>query len=560
MPSLTSPAFGRLVKALKQHKTTCTVVESCCGGLINASIMAQPGASAVYWGGSVAYNTKRAKPFLLNDDTLHQQLTKPFAEEDTTNKNDGTLPGVESDKDRYIQSKLDWTRQTALAFCEQAGTDFAIAEGGAAGPTFRPAGLTTGFVVVAVAARMPDTNKVEVVRQQVIESETNDRQANMRLFADEAAKLALEAVVHVHGAAVDEQADQVEVAEKVDAAPHEISRFDRATQLRSDPDALASMAGQAQYVVLHRNLSLFLVADNSVGDGHSRELAFLRQDQIDAVCASCSGLRKETTFLGLLDGQQPVFGVDFLMEKDKTPSTDALHQAISAVSEGVDTVFEDTRTVAPLLSPATADNELVLHATALAQWQRRAPFCPACGGQTTLVDGGTSRKCSSCSQQSWPRQDPSMIAVISSRDQQRVLLARSPRHPERMYTALAGFVEAGETMEKAVAREVYEETGIRIDLESVRYVKSQPWPFPQSAMLGFLATADESQKLNIDTDELVAAQWFDKAQVQAATTVPGPVMQHDVAAAAIKANPSLEILIPPKGVLARTLLDAWLHR
>jgi NADH pyrophosphatase NudC (nudix superfamily)/nicotinamide mononucleotide (NMN) deamidase PncC len=547
MPSLTSPAFGRLVKALKQQKATCTVVESCCGGLINSSIMAQPGASAVYWGGSVAYNTKRAKPFLLNDDALHQQLTLTKPLQDEENKN-----GAESEKDRYIESKLNWTRQTALAFCEQAGTDFCIAEGGAAGPTFRLAGLTTGFVVVAVAARMPD-NRVELVRQQVIESKTADRQANMRLFADEAAKLALEAVVEVRGVA-----GEVNVAEGAgdSGTQTESPIFDRATHLRSDADALASMAPRAHYVVLHKHLALFRAPDGT-DDEHSRKLAFLREDQISAVCAS-TGSRKQTTFLGLLDGQQPVFGVDLLLENDGA-STDSLHQVISDVYDA-ETVFEDTRTVAPLLSPATADNELVLHATALAQWQRRAPFCPACGGQTTLVDGGTSRKCNSCGQQSWPRQDPSMIAVISSRDQQRVLLARSKRHPERMHTALAGFVEAGETMEKAVAREVYEETGIRIDLESVQYVTTQPWPFPQSTMIGFTATADETQPLNIDTNELLAAAWFDKAQVHAATTVTGPVMQHDAAAAAIRANPSLELLVPPKGVLARTLIETWLNR
>lgn len=572
MPSaLTSPAFGRLVKSLQQHKATVTVVESCCGGLINASIMAQPGASKVYWGGSVAYNTKKAKPFLLNDETLHQKLTTT-----TTMTSTMTTSSVESrsEKDNYVQSKMDSTFQTALAFCEQAGTDFCIAEGGAAGPTFRPEGLTTGFAVVAVAARMPD-NSVAVVRQEVIESNTNDRAFNMRLFADEAAKLALEAVVQVRGsesvADADEQAE--ESAPAAPAPPLERPQFDRATQLRSDPDVLAAMASTAQYVVLHRHLSLFKAADKSVGDGHSRALAFLREDQIDAVCASISGARKETTFLGLLDNgqqhQQPVFGVDFIVAGgDVKTSSVVLHQAIRDVmmSDDADadvnheTVLEDTRTVAPLLSPATADNELVLHATALAQWQRRAPFCPACGGQTTLLDGGTSRKCNTCSQQSWPRQDPSMIAVISSRCGQRVLLGRSPRHPELMFTALAGFVEAGETMEKAVAREVYEETGVRIDLDSVQYVKSQPWPFPQSCMIGFLATADETQELNVDTNELVAAQWFDKAQVQAATGVPGPVMQPAVAAAAIEANPGLELLIPPKGVLARTLLDAWLNR
>ena len=152
-----------------------------------------------------------------------------------------------------------------------------------------------------------------------------------------------------------------------------------------------------------------------------------------------------------------------------------------------------------------------------------------------------------------------MITVVSSRDGERVLLARSPRHPERMHTALAGFVEAGETMERAVAREVFEETGVRVDLDSVQYVASQPWPFPQSTMIGFIAQADETQELNIDPNEIVEARWFDRSEVQAATQVEGPVMQHEVAKAAIEADPSLKLLVPPRGVLARTLLERWLN-
>ena len=151
-----------------------------------------------------------------------------------------------------------------------------------------------------------------------------------------------------------------------------------------------------------------------------------------------------------------------------------------------------------------------------------------------------------------------MIVVVSSRDGERVLLARSPRHPERMHTALAGFVEAGETMERAVAREVFEETGVRIDVESVKYVASQPWPFPQSTMIGFIAQADESQELKIDLNEIVEARWFDRGEVHEATKVEGAVMQHEVARNAVEADPSIQLLIPPRGVLARTLLEAWL--
>mmetsp|Transcript_29609 Transcript_29609/g.87785 ORF Transcript_29609/g.87785 Transcript_29609/m.87785 type:complete len:237 (-) Transcript_29609:60-770(-) len=174
--------------------------------------------------------------------------------------------------------------------------------------------------------------------------------------------------------------------------------------------------------------------------------------------------------------------------------------------------------------------------------------------------GGTARKCSGCGAVSWPRQDPSMIVVISNRADTRVLLGRSRRHAPRMHTALAGFVEAGETFERAVAREAYEETGVRVDVDSVSYVGSQPWPFPQSAMIGFMARADDRQELNIDTNELVEAAWFDREQVRRAAEVRGPLMRRDVAERVLRDDPSLELLIPPRGVIARTLIEAWLER
>ena len=161
---------------------------------------------------------------------------------------------------------------------------------------------------------------------------------------------------------------------------------------------------------------------------------------------------------------------------------------------------------------------------------------------------------------SWPRQDPSMIALISSRDQQRVLLARSPRHPTGVHTVLAGFVEAGETMEGAVAREVFEETGVLIDQGSVRYIGTQPWPFPQSTMIGFTATADDlSQDIVIDPKEIVSAHWFEKEDVAYAAGVPGATMQKAVAEDALRKDPSLKLLVPPRGVIARKLIDTWLN-
>ena len=436
---------------------------------------------------------------------------------------------VESEADRYVRSKLEWTRSTAIAFCETLGTDYAIAEGGAAGPTFRPKGLDRGFAAVAIAARDNDGN-VKLVKQQIIRSTHADRVANMRLFADRAAELALEVIK------ADEN-DEIINNAKTPLVRH----LDRATHLRSNSDALDAMARTAKYVVLQGNVALFR---------EGWELAKLNLEQIKIISAE-TGARPVTTFLGLLDGHEAVFGVDF-QEVD----ANQVGSVAAKVSGGAE--FGDTRTGAPLLSPI--HNELVLHATALAQWQRSHPFCSACGSPTTLIDGGTCRKCTSCGLKSWPRQDPSMIAVISSRNKERVLLGRSLRHPPRMHTALAGFVEAGETFEKAVAREVYEETGVRIDEDSVRYIGSQPWPFPQSIMIGFVATADETQPLNVNFNELVEAAWFDRGQVEKAAAVPGAVMRKEIAEAALLADPSLELLIPPKGVIARTLLDTWLDR
>ena len=129
-----------------------------------------------------------------------------------------------------------------------------------------------------------------------------------------------------------------------------------------------------------------------------------------------------------------------------------------------------------------------------------------------------------------------------------------------MHTVLAGFVEAGETFEAAVARETWEETGILLDVGSIRYEGSQPWPFPQSCMIGFSATADAEQPLAIDETELLNAAWFDREQVMAASEVKGATMQHKVAEEILQRDPNLSLLIPPKGVIARKLIDGWLAR
>ena len=522
MSALTSAAFRRLVAALKGKKQTCAVVESSCGGIIQGSIMAIPGSSAVFWGGTVAYNTRKSRPILLNDAALHSALKEPLER-----------GSAESSAELYIRSKMEHTRLAAAAYCEQMGTHFAIAEAGATGPTFRPEGIDLGFTVIAVAARCANTGEVSIVRQDVVRSPHADREKNMRIFADAAARLALDAV----------QEDGLEGndSSNTDRHSHGERRLDRATKLRANTEELTELAASGKYVVLRGNQSLF---------GENFELAILDKKEVDLI-RSESGAESQMTFLGIVGGNQAFFGVDLLGGTE-----DAVDKAAVDCFEGAH--FSDTRTSAPLLPPL--QNELVLHATALSQWQRRNSFCPSCGGRTSLIHGCTCLRCEKCGGLSWPRQDPSMIAVVQSRDGNKILLARSKRHPPRLHTALAGFVEAGETFEKAVAREVFEETGVRIDEDSVEYIGSQPWPFPQSCMIAFNATADDEQPLNLDPDEIVEGRWFHKDEVRAATAVPGPTMRKAAAEVAIRENPDLPLLVPPKGVIARTLIDTWLDR
>lgn len=490
--------------------------------------MAQPGSSSVFYGGTVSYNTQRARPLLLNDAKLHETLTK--------------LPSVKHPKfsERYVQSKVEHTQHVAKAYCEKMGTDYAIAESGASGPTFRPSEMNQGFAAIAVARRDEDTGVISIVKQDVIRSNHNNRVLNMRIFADGAAKLALEAIEEdtVIGASSRNASDTTSSHSSSPQADGDEDGYayhlDRATKLRTNAEALSKMEKQAKYVVLRGGQSLF--TDESLS-----ELNFLDYNKLQSII-NATGAKVNKTFLGILNEEQVFFAAD-LFGGNEDFSNEDYH-------------FSDTRTGAPLLSPL--HNELALHAMALAQWQRKNKYCTVCGSKTELIHGNTCLKCSSCDTMSWPRQDPSMICAVTSRSGDHILLAHSPRHPPMLHTVLAGFIEAGESFEKGVAREVYEECGIRIDPDSVEYIGSQPWPFPQSCMIGFRATADETQALNIDEDELVMARWFHKEEVRAASLVEGATMRRDVAQAAVAVDPSLSLLIPPKGVIARRLIDTWL--
>jgi NAD+ diphosphatase len=159
-----------------------------------------------------------------------------------------------------------------------------------------------------------------------------------------------------------------------------------------------------------------------------------------------------------------------------------------------------------------ADAGLLAHASALEQWHARHTHCPLCGAATVVAMGGHVRRCVDDGSEHHPRTDPAVIMLVTD-DAGRCLLGRQPTWPPGRMSTLAGYVEAGETLEHAVVREVFEEVGVQVD--DVRYVASQPWPFPSSLMLAFTARA-QTTELDVDGVEITEARWFSRDELRVA--------------------------------------------
>lgn len=226
----------------------------------------------------------------------------------------------------------------------------------------------------------------------------------------------------------------------------------------------------------------------------------------------------ERWFLGLLD-DQPIFAVHI----SNTDSFDA-----------DDAHWQGLRSIAALVSED--DAALYAHALALRHWHELHRFCGACGRPLVVSAAGHARRCEheDCANDMlFPRVDPAVIVTVTYQD--RVLLGRQPHWPEGMYSCLAGFLEAGESLEQAVRREVFEEAGVKVG--EVRYSSSQPWPFPQSLMVGFRAEALDD-RIVLHDDELEDARWFSRADIG-----------QGLAAGTLKLSSSISI--------SRRLIEEW---
>jgi NAD+ diphosphatase len=182
------------------------------------------------------------------------------------------------------------------------------------------------------------------------------------------------------------------------------------------------------------------------------------------------------------------------------------------------------------------DSGLFTHAVAVLTWHRAHQHCPRCGAVTDPVQAGAVRVCRLDGSEHFPRVDPAMIVLVRTPDGSQAVLGRAPSWPEQSFSCLAGFVEPGESAERAVAREVAEEVGLAV--REVAYSASQPWPFPSSLMLGFTAVAERAE-LHPQPGELAAAEWFTRAQVTEGIA-------------------SGELGLPPAVSIARGLIDDWL--
>ncbi|WP_447005782.1 NAD(+) diphosphatase [Saccharothrix isguenensis] len=197
----------------------------------------------------------------------------------------------------------------------------------------------------------------------------------------------------------------------------------------------------------------------------------------------------------------------------------------------------DLRACGALLDDTGAG--LFTSAVALFHWHRSAKFCAACGGPTDSIKSGWARACEHCGREEYPRTDAAVICLVHDGADQ-VLLARGEGWPESRYSVLAGFVEAGESLEACVAREIAEEVGVEVG--GIRYLGSQPWPFPRSLMVGFEAVGDPTEPLRLAEGEIAQARWVSRADVRQALAEPGSVP---------------DLLLSPGASIAYRMIQSW---
>ncbi|KJL28442.1 NAD(+) diphosphatase [Microbacterium oxydans] len=267
------------------------------------------------------------------------------------------------------------------------------------------------------------------------------------------------------------------------------SSLDRAAELREEPGVLDRLRADPKTRVI------------AVRDGRVRvvDSAMLRVSPDDIVEADWALLGRDVDGTVLLLASLPA-----------EPAT---------VDSTPDEIWLGLRDLGGRIDPA--ETERLIAAIAVAGWLRDAAFCPRCGGATELRQAAWSRRCLVCERDHFPRTDPAVIVAVESADGERLLLGANANWGGRMYSCFAGFVEAGESLESTVHREIEEESGVT--LASLRYLSSQAWPFPRSLMVGFRAVVEDEATARPDGEEIIDVRWFTRDEISTALAGDGPV-------------------------------------
>lgn len=295
--------------------------------------------------------------------------------------------------------------------------------------------------------------------------------------------------------------------------------LDRADDRRGDPAWIAARLtdGRTRFVAVWRSRNLVVVPG---GGEPSPRAAWLDQRAAAPLIARAG----EVVFLGL---REELSFVALDLSALEQPDAEA---AVASYGE-----LRDLREVGPMMPHA--EGAVLAYARGLMHWHRNHRFCGHCGAPTESTQAGHVRKCRDpgCGRSHFPRTDPAVIMLVHDGGD-RCVLGRQKTWPPGMHSTLAGFVEPGESLEEAVAREVMEEVGLR--LRSVTYQSSQPWPFPSSLMVGFHARAD-FRPLAVHPEEIESAHWFSRAD--------------------LAASPEDErFRLPRRDSIARRLIEDWL--
>ncbi len=296
------------------------------------------------------------------------------------------------------------------------------------------------------------------------------------------------------------------------------SPLNRASEKRTDSNWIEAKRRDPSSLILPMwRLKPFILGSEKAGP--PIELGLVRAEVVESLLSGDA----LCVFLGL-DGDRAVFALDV---------SDAADSANVGPLAGLG-YFRDAR-VAGSMVPIK-DSAIIAQAKAMIDWHQRHGFCPKCGAPTKIMDAGYRRLCGKCNAEHFPRVDP--VVIMLATHGEACLVGRGKHFPPGMFSALAGFVEPGETIEEAVRRELMEEASVKVG--EVTYYATQPWPFPSSLMIGCFAKA-ESRDIKVDENELAEVRWIERS----------------VARELIEGKRIDDLLVPPPVAIAHHLIKTW---